>query len=426
MMKKAYVKRALILALSCSLWNVSLGSCASLSIDEVVDMAAQRNPEIKIAVKGEEKSLADLNAAKGANGLSVSATSALTITDGATKSFSKDNSNGISVTLPLYTGGENELAIENKNLELLSSQLNSARTRENIKLSVIKAYYDVLENQKEVEVDQESVNNYQSHLVNVQQLYSAGSKARVEVLRSEVELSDAKQTLIKAQNSYDIALSTLKNIIKLDRDEPLTLTDDFVYTTFDKAMADCLDYARTNRKDLKQAQLTVDESEKKVKIAKAGFLPSVDLTGGLDWDNQPLPNDKHYAYSAGVKATWDLFDNNVTQSNIKSAQATLEEAQLTLMKDQDDVDLAVRQAYLNMKEAEKRFISTHDAVRKAQEDYYIANEKYKAGDGLMLDIIDAQLALSTAQLNYISAQYDYARYKATVENVMGIEDGVKG
>lgn len=389
-------------------------------------MAAQRNPEIKIAVKGEEKSLADLNAAKGANGLSVSATSALTITDGATKSFSKDNSNGISVTLPLYTGGENELAIENKNLELLSSQLNSARTRENIKLSVIKAYYDVLENQKEVEVDQESVNNYQSHLVNVQQLYSAGSKARVEVLRSEVELSDAKQTLIKAQNSYDIALSTLKNIIKLDRDEPLTLTDDFVYTTFDKAMADCLDYARNNRKDLKQAQLTVDESEKKVKIARAGFLPSVDLTGGLDWDNQPLPNDKHYAYSAGVKATWDLFDNNVTQSNIKSAQATLEEAQLTLMKDQDDVDLAVRQAYLNMKEAEKRFISTHDAVRKAQEDYYIANEKYKAGDGLMLDIIDAQLALSTAQLNYISAQYDYARYKATVENVMGIEDGVKG
>ncbi len=426
MMKKAYVKRALILALSCSLWNVSLGSCASLSIDEAVDMAAQRNPEIKIAVKGEEKSLADLNAAKGANGLSVSATSALTITDGATKSFSKDNSNGISVTLPLYTGGENELAIENKNLELLSSQLNSARTRENIKLSVIKAYYDVLENQKEVEVDQESVNNYQSHLVNVQQLYSAGSKARVEVLRSEVELSDAKQTLIKAQNSYDIALSTLKNIIKLDRDEPLTLTDDFVYTTFDKAMADCLDYARNNRKDLKQAQLTVDESEKKVKIARAGFLPSVDLTGGLDWDNQPLPNDKHYAYSAGVKATWDLFDNNVTQSNIKSAQATLEEAQLTLMKDQDDVDLAVRQAYLNMKEAEKRFISTHDAVRKAQEDYYIANEKYKAGDGLMLDIIDAQLALSTAQLNYISAQYDYARYKATVENVMGIEDGVKG
>ena len=70
-----------------------------------------------------------------------------------------------------------------------------------------------------------------------------------------------------------------------------------------------------------------------------------------------------------------------------------------------------------------RGISMQDAVNQAQEDYFIAREKYRAGEGLMLDIIDAQLALSTAQLNYISAQYDYARYKATVENAMGLGIG---
>ena len=73
-----------------------------------------------------------------------------------------------------------------------------------------------------------------------------------------------------------------------------------------------------------------------------------------------------------------------------------------------------------MREAEKRFNSTGDAVKQAEEDYFIAREKYRAGEGLMLDIIDAQEALSTARLNYISAEYDYARYKATVENAMGI------
>ena len=74
-----------------------------------------------------------------------------------------------------------------------------------------------------------------------------------------------------------------------------------------------------------------------------------------------------------------------------------------------------------MREAEKRLNSTGDAVKQAEEDYFIAREKYRAGEGLMLDIIDAQEALSTARLNYISAEYDYARYKATVENAMGIE-----
>ena len=58
--------------------------------------------------------------------------------------------------------------------------------------------------------------------------------------------------------------------------------------------------------------------------------------------------------------------------------------------------------------------------KQAKEDYMIARERYRAGEGMMLDIIDAQLALSTAELNAISAQYDYARNKAALENAIGI------
>ena len=85
------------------------------------------------------------------------------------------------------------------------------------------------------------------------------------------------------------------------------------------------------------------------------------------------------------------------------------------------MDLAVRKDYNSMREAEKRFESTKEAVKEADEDYFIATEKYKAGEGIMLDIIDAQTALSTARQNYISAQYDYARYRASVESDMGYD-----
>ncbi|MBB5337543.1 TolC family protein [Pectinatus brassicae] len=79
-----------------------------------------------------------------------------------------------------------------------------------------------------------------------------------------------------------------------------------------------------------------------------------------------------------------------------------------------------------MTEAQKRFISTKTAIAQAEEDLFIAQEKYKIGSGIILDIIDAQLALSTAKLNYISAQYDYARYKAELENAMGIDAEMGG
>lgn len=418
MKNKACLKKGLIAAVACLLW-MPAAFAAELSVDDAVQMALERNLDIKISARGEEKAQALLEAAEGARGLSVDASAALSIADGASAEFSKSNSNSISLSLPVYSGGEKEITIQNKEKELLASRLNTERTKENIRLDVIKAYYDVLEREKETAVNQESVDNYQAHLINVQQLYAAGSKAKVEVLRSEVELSAAQQTLIKAQNAYELAVSTLKNMIKLDRDEKLILTEDFQYQPFDRALGDCLSYAQSNRKDLQQDQYALEEAVNQVEIAKAGWRPSVSVVGGLDWKNQPLPDGDHYSYSAGVKASWNLFDSSVTKANVKAAEVSVDTAQLTLRKDQDEIALSVRQAYLNMREAEKRFTSTQDAVRKAREDYYIANEKYRAGEGLMLDIIDAQLALSTAELNYISAQYDYVRYKATLENVMG-------
>ena len=88
--------------------------------------------------------------------------------------------------------------------------------------------------------------------------------------------------------------------------------------------------------------------------------------------------------------------------------------------------MALRQAYYNMREAEKRFNSTQTAVDQAEEDMFIAQEKYRVGAGVILDVIDAQLALSTAELNHISAQYDYARDKAELENAMGLNEEIAG
>ena len=60
------------------------------------------------------------------------------------------------------------------------------------------------------------------------------------------------------------------------------------------------------------------------------------------------------------------------------------------------------------------------AIHKAEEDYSIASAKYRVGEGIILDVIDAQLALTTAKNNYIEAQYDYAADKAKLENAMGM------
>ena len=162
---------------------------------------------------------------------------------------------------------------------------------------------------------------------------------------------------------------------------------------------------------------TISISPKPV-ICRPSIFPSA-----TNWDKQPLPSSDDYDYRATVSANWNLFDSNVTEAQVEAAQANFDRAGYTLSETLDNIDLEVRQAYLNMREAEKRFNSTALAVKQAEEDYFIATEKYRVGEGVILDIIDAEFALSQARLNYISAQYDYARYKANLEYAIGVPEG---
>ena len=421
-MEKRYKGMTLAICLALALSARSV-SAQDVSLQDAIDIALAQNTGLLITQKGEDTAEATLAKAKGQNGFKASASGNVlhsSKTEGEKRADS--SSLGLSGSLPLYTGGANEANIKSGEIGVESSRLTTERKREDLKLSVIKAYYNALEARKTIDVDQESVDNYQAHYTNVSQLYSAGSKARIDVLRSSVELSNARQTLIKAQNSYEVDLSTLRNLLNMDRTVPLNLTTDFSYDKFDISMDDAIAYAYRNRKDLKVSEYEMKQKELAITSAKAGYQPELSLSVGTNVINKQWhpSTDNKTGLSAGVGLSWDIFDSGVTKAAVKEAKNQYDIAKLNLLKDKEDIDLSLRQSYYNMREAEKRFTSTSDAVNQAEEDYYIAREKYRAGEGLMLDIIDAQLALSTARLNYISAQYDYARYKAEVENEMGI------
>lgn len=418
-MKNKFTNKAAALLSIAMLWNIPLGACASLSVEEAVDMALRQNPDVHITELTKDSAAAALKKSRGANSVGVAISSSGSLSHSGTNGRGTGNSNSIRASLPIFNN-KNKANIESDELGVDIANLNIYRKYENIRLQVIKAYYDVLESQKQVNVAKETVDKYQAHLTNVEQLYSAGSKAKVDVLRSSVELSNARQSLIKLENSSQLNLSTLKNLLNMPQTEALTLTDDFKYVTFGKDLSFCVDYAMKSRKELLADEYKIKQKELALKAAKAGYDPTVSLSAGASWDKAFYPKSNNHDYSVGVSASWNIWDSGQTAAAVDSAKVDLETAKYTLDKEKNSVDLEVRQAYLNMREAEKRFVSTSDAVNQAKEDYFIASEKYKAGEGVMLDVIDAQNALSEAQLNYISAQYDYARYMATLENTLGL------
>ena len=116
----------------------------------------------------------------------------------------------------------------------------------------------------------------------------------------------------------------------------------------------------------------------------------------------------------------NLFDGNVTKAKVRQAEARLTKSVEQANQKQDVIQLEVRQAYLNMLEAEKRITTSKVTVDKGQEDFKIAQVRYSAGVGTNLDVIDSQLALTQAKTNYIQAMYDYNTSRAKLDKAMGI------
>ena len=410
------------LALSTTLFLPLQADAMSLTLAEAIHTALAANTGLRITQTGERTADAALKEARGKNRISAEAGDTLRTSKARDEDAQTSNALSVSARLPLYSGGANEANIASNEIGAQSARLTTERAREDLRYEVTAAYWDAVEASKKIEVQRDTVNKYDAHLKNVTVLYDAGAQAKIDVLRSSVELSNARQELVRAENTYAVSLATLRNLLNIDRTEELTLTTEVAYQPFDTSVDNCISYAYRNRLDLAVARAKLRRCELAVERARAGKRPSVNLTLGTGLSSQFQPrHDTSTDVSASVGVSWNIFDSGVTRGAIEEAEAERDIALLNVKKEEESIDLNLRKAYLNMREAEQRFTSTGDAVRQAREDYHIANERYRAGEGILLDIIDAQTALATAQTNAISARYDYARYRAQVENLMGIE-----
>lgn len=399
-----------------------LAAPMELSLEDSIALALKNNDSIKIANSSRENARWQVKEKEA--GKSISGTLTHTASkydyDYKTTSEGKNFSNDLSVSWNVYTGGQVESGIKQARLGLTSADLAVDAARQQVKYNATSKYFTVLQTRNLVQVDKESVENLTAHLQNVQAQFEVGTVAKTDVLRSQVELANAQQSLIKAENNYQLAVSNLNNVMGQPLSTELQIKQELGYEPYALSMDDCIAYSLQQRPELAQAKLSEEINKEAVKYAQAGYRPTITVSAGTDLSDPTFPGDNHKDWYAIAKASWNIFDAGATKASVKQAEATLEESGHTLNQTKDSVQLEVRQAYLNMKEAEKRIDTSKVAVDQAQEDFKIAQVRYTAGVGTNLDVMDAQVALTEAKTNYIQALYDYNTSKADLERAMGV------
>ena len=410
----------------------------ALSLSEAVQIALEKNPSLQQSQKAVESAEEEIKIAKGQKGFSVSVSASAD----ADKTEGSDNSESasarISGSVPLYSGGQLEANIAAAQYNLDASKLDLAQAADDLIYQVATAYVNAYEQKSTWSVNLDTFANLRDHEQLISNLYEAGSKAKIDLLRAQVETSNANQDAIRAQAAYEVALTDLAVLMSLDNttildETELSIgnptsaeqsnstsqgsTDSFTNEVID--IENYINLAEQNRADLKADNIRIQRAEELVKSAKAAYKPSVNASASTGLNARSNSWDPTSNATAGVSANWDIFDNKITKSRVAEAKLEVERLELALKSDLDNARSDVISACKNLKTALTRLQTTDLAVKLAEEERFIASERYRAGEGILLDILDAEVALKEARLNHLSAYCDAARYRFALNHAIG-------
>lgn len=427
-----YGKKTLLLSAALTMFLASSASAETVHMDlnEAMQRAFDTNPAIAIAGYEFDAARANYNAARENYGISISAnhsTNRSGLSDASeifpgvwSKNIGNSHGNGLSASLPIFTGGRLEGSVKQAKAAYKVAKVGVQQSYNNMRDTVTTGYFNVLQARNMEKLANESVTRLNDHLKNVQAQYDVGVVAKVDVLRSEVEVASATQKWLQAKNTADIAEANMNKIVGLPLDTKLDLVDNLNYKACDYDLKYCLDYSEKNRPEYEIAKQSVESAKGALISAKSGHMPQVSASASQRWSDKNWPGDDNGNWAVGLTASINVFDSGVTWSRIHAAEANLHKAEENYRNTVDSLNLDVRTKYYNMREAEERIKSSKSALDAAEEDYRIAKLRYMNGVGTNTDVLDAQVALTNAKTNYLQAMYDYNTSKVELDNAIGV------
>jgi len=425
---KHYIQTLLPFFFSMCLVTPTFATPLSLSLDDSIALTLKNNHKIRISQNAQEESAWTVQRAQSLKSFNVTYSHTDMRTD-QPPSYAPTlepvpiynySANQLNLTLPLYSGRKLENMIDQAKLGQTVSTLNVKTVQQQLTLEATTGYFKILQAQNLLVIAKQTVDDFTTHLQDIQVKFDAGIIPLPDVLQTKVKLANAQDGLIKAQNNLDLAIYSLNNVMGLPLRGEIKLKDDFTYRPYSHSLDECIHLAFINRPDIHAADTNITIKEDSVKIAQSGNQPAINLFGNNTWDDTKFPGNKDSKWLVGVNVEMNVFDSGRTASQIKVVQSGVSTSQEQAKKIRDDISLEVSTAYLNMKEAIKRMDTNLVAVEQADTDLKLSKQRYDAGVGTNLDVMDAELALAQTKTNYMQALYDYNTDRAQLDKAMGI------
>ena len=303
--------------------------------------------------------------------------------------------------------------------EVAAHQLD--RTDQEIIFRVVRAYFDVLLASKQLEVTGQSLKTAQAITERSQARFDSGLVVESDLLTAKVRLAERQLELINAQNRFEMARAQLNTAIGMPVESSFQFTETLAERVLPvPVLQDVEKQALTSRPDLRRVASEEAAQHHSVAIAKSSFGPRVNAFANWEMDNQTFASGGGgNNWMGGIEVQVDIFQGGAKRAEL-SRQRALEE-KVVAMKQvaTDGIRLEVRRAYYDVDASRQQIEVAKAAIAHAQESLRINQDRYDSGLTTITDLLTAEDANRRSQTDYWDAVYRFLTSYANLELASG-------
>ena len=401
--------------------SISAHAQKQWTLKDCIDYAMKNNITLKQAVLKKESATEDRKQSEAALLPSLTATTNQSLgyspwMEGVNvKKGSYSGTYGINAQWTVWNGGQNRNTVKSNELAEQQAELSAQETANSIQERIAQLYVQILYMNEAIEVNRQSLEASKKNEERGKTMLEVGKMSKADLAQLTAQRATDEYNLVNAQSNlanYKLQLKQLLEITDPSFDIAMPTANDEQALAAIPAMQSVYEQALLTRPEVKSQELAITKSDIAIKSAKAGYLPTVNLTGGVGtstssrsdngWGNQMKTN---FDATVGVGVSIPLIDGRKNKTSVNKARIQREQALLSQQDVRKELYTTIEGFWLDAQSNQQKFRAAQVSVESEQQSYDLLSEQFQLGLKNIVELMNGKTNLLQAQQNKLQSKY---------------------
>ena len=338
-----------------------------------------------------------------------------TVNSSVTKTY-YNGTYGINASWTLWNGNQNHNQVKANKLSEEQAELKIEQSANSIQEQIAQLYVQILYMNEAIGVNRESLDASKKNEERGQEMVNVGKMSKADLAQLSAQRAMEEYNLVEAESNLANYKLQLKQLLEITGEQAFdvampTASDQQALASIPSVM-NVYEQALTLRPEIKNTELALQASDVQLKIARAGYLPTLSMTGGVgtstssnnsnNWGEQMKTN---FDASAGIGISIPIFDQRKARTAVNKAKIQHEQALLDQQDQQKKLYSTIEGFWLDAQTNQEKFRAASATVESEQQSYDLLQEQFNLGLKNIVELLNGKVSLLQAQQSKLQSKY---------------------